>query len=243
MIMNTQTSSIEHHCLSNFTRSHRRWWGLGLGLWLGLGANSLWAQPAPPEVLNAASNGLPAFLASVSLGNRELYGFTNDTDLAQARLGVPLRVHTITPKALASHPVESTLAPLLSETVLWYFPVLVGDETKAILVVDSMAGEWQAVSIGYAPLAQELHQIAKQWPAGAGYHPRLVAAFSANRYYFTVPEVDDHNLTPIVMPGQADETGSPPGTSQTRYSTLTPLSQSTAQLKAAFDHLPAKPAN
>jgi hypothetical protein len=241
--MNTRSSSAEHSCRSNFTRSRRRRWGLGLGVWLALGANLLWAQPAPPEVLNAASNGLPGFLASVSIGNRDLYGFTNDTDLARARLGVPLQVHTITPQALASHPAESTLAPLLSETALWYFPVLVGDDTRAILVVDQMAGEWKAVAVGYAPLARELHQIRKQWPASAGYHPRLVAAFSANRYYFTVPEVDDHNLTSIIMPGQADEKVSPPGTNLTRYAILTPLSQSTLQLKAAFDRLVAKPTN
>ena len=242
--MNTRTSSNERPLLSGFVHSQcRRWWGLGLGIWLGLGANSLWAQPAPPEVFNAASNGLPVFLASVPLGNRDLFGFTSDTDLAQARLGVPLRVYTITPAALAGHPAESTLTPLLSETALWYFPVLVGEDAKAILVVDRMAGGWEAVSLGYAPLALELNQVAKQWPAATGYHPRLVAAFSANRYYFTVPEVDDHNLTPIVMPGQADERGSPPGTNQTRYGNLTPLSQTTAQLKTAFDHLTAKPAN
>jgi hypothetical protein len=242
--MNTRTSSIERPFLSGFIQSkRRRWWVLGLGLWLGLGADSLWAQPTPPEVLTAASNGLPAFLASVPLGNRALYGFTNDTDLAQARLGVPLRIYAITPTALASHPAESTLPLLLSETTLWYLPVLVGEDAKAILVVDRMAGEWKAVSFGYAPLAQELNQIAKQWPASAGYHPKLVAAFSASRYYFAVPEVDDRNLTPIIMPGQAGEGGSPPGTNQTRYSTLTPLFQTTAQLKAAFDHLPASRVN
>ena len=238
--MNTQTSFIEHPCLSNFTRSRRRRWMLSLGAGLGLWANTLWAQPVPNEVLNAASNGLPAFLESVSFGNRELYGFTNDTDLAQARLGVPLRVYIITPKNLASHPAESKLTPLLSETMLWYFPVLVGDDTRAILVVDQMADGWRAVAIGYAPLARELHRITKQWPASAGYHPRLVAAFSANRLYFTVPEVDDHNLSPILMPGQAAEGVSPAGANVPAYSTLTPLSESTAQLKAAFDRLPAE---
>jgi hypothetical protein len=240
--MNTQTrftGNPRQPCLAGFLR---RCWILGLGLWLGLGANFLWGQPAPPEVLNAASNGLPAFLSSVSLGNRELYGFTNDADQAQARLGVPLRVYTITPKNLASHPAEGKLMPLLSETALWYFPVLVGDDTRAILVVDRMADGWRAVAIGYAPLARELHLITKQWPASAGYHPRLVAAFSANRLYFTVPEVDDQNLSPIIMPGQAAEGVSPAGTNPPRYSILAPLSQSTAQLKAAFDRLPPKPA-
>lgn len=239
--MNTRTSSIQQSWLSGIIPSpRRRQWILSLGTGLGLWANALWAQPAPNEVLNAASNGLPAFLASVSLGNREPYGFTNDTDLAQARLGAPFRVYIITPKNLASHPAESTLAPLLAETTLWYFPVLVGDDTRAILVVDQMADGWRAVAIGYAPLAQEVHKITKQWPASAGYHPRLVAAFSAKRLYFTVPEVDDHNLSPILMPGQGADGVSQAGTNQPRYSILTPLSESTAQLKAAFDRLPAK---
>jgi hypothetical protein len=241
--MNTRINSIQRPSFSELVHSRRRRrWGLGLVACLALWANVLPAQTAPVEVLRAATNGLPAFLESVSLGNRELYGFTNDTELAQARLGMPWRVYTITPKNLAAHPAETELTPLLSETSLWYFPVLVGDDTRAILVVDRMDDEWRAVALGYVPLARELHQIIKQWPASAGYHPRLVAAFSANRLYFTVPEVDDHNLSPIVMPGQAAEAGGAALTNQPRYSTLTPLVQSTAQLQAAFDRLPPKPA-
>ena len=241
--MNTRISSIKRHPrLSGFIHSRRRRsWMLGLGVWLGLFANCLWAQPAPPEVLNAASNGLPKFLACLPAGGKEAYGFPNNSDLAQARLGVPLQVHTVAPTDLAKQPTDGALRALLSETTLWYFPVLLGDETKAVLVVDRMAGGWEAVSFGYAPLAQELSQIAKQWPSTAGYHPRLVAVFPASRYYFTVPEVDDRNLTPIVMPGQAGEPGSLPGTDKPRYSTLAPLSQAVTQLKAAFDRVNAAP--
>jgi hypothetical protein len=242
--MNARTNFITRQWWPRFLRPRRRpCRELALGIWLGCVAGSLWAEPAPPEVMNAASNGLPAFLASVSLGNKELYGFTNDAELAAARLGTPLRVFTITPRNLASHPAESKVAPLLSETSLWYFPVQVGDDTRAVLVVDHMEDGWRAVAIGYAPLARELHLIRKQWSASAGYHPRLVAAFAANRLYFTVPEVDDHNLSPVIMPGQAAEPGGAAATKAPRYSTLSPLSQSAAQLQAAFERLPARPVN
>jgi hypothetical protein len=241
--MNTNDCPFKPHPLeSDFTRlkSHREWI-LGMLVSLCLLGNSLPAQPAPPEVLLAATNGLPAFLASLPAGTKAPYGFASDSDLAQARLGVPLQVHTITPTALANESTNSTLTALLSQTTLWYFPVMAGEETKAILVVDRMAGGWEAVSLGYAPLARELNQIAKQWPSAAGYHPRLIAVFPASRYYFTVPEVDDRNLTPILMPGQADERASPAGADQSRYSTLAPLSQAAAQLKAGFNRVNAGP--
>jgi len=132
-------------------------------LWLA--GNPLLAQPAPPEVLNAASNGLPVFLASVPANARESYGFPSDGDLAQARLGAPLRRHTITSAALTNRARNTAVSSLITETMLWYFPIQVNGETKALVAVDHMSDGWKAVSLGYAPLAHEWNQVARQWPA------------------------------------------------------------------------------
>ena len=191
---------------------------------LGAFAAALSAADAPPEVSTAASNGLPVFLAKVPPAARPLYGFALDADFSQASLGAPLLLHTIKPSALASNQANGTVSSVVSETPLWFFPVMMGTEVKAMLVVDRQNNEWKAVSLGYAPLASEWNQVLSQWPAAKGFHPRLVAVFQAAQFYFTVPEVGDRNLTPLLGPGNTGLSAKtlPPAPAQdsSRYSIL-----------------------
>jgi hypothetical protein len=205
-------------------------------LWLS--GNPLSAQPVPPEVLDAASNGLPAFLASVPATTRESYGFPSDSDLTQARLGAPLLQYTVTPAALTNRARSTAVSSLITETPLWYFPIQMNGETKALLAVDHMSDGWKAVSLGYAPLAREWTLVARQWPASKGYHPRLVTVFQAKQHYFTVPEVDDRNLT-LIAPPQAAATvtkGATTSSSETsgRYSALGSVSDAVGNLRAVL---------
>ena len=184
--------------LQGWLRRRRPWLSL---LLLVFAVQRLAAAEAPAEALAAASQGLPGFLASVPPGDEAMYGFVPGGELTQARLGAPLRLYTITPAALAGGRAAVSVGGLLADTTMWYFPVQVGEEVKAMLVVDRMEDGWRAVSFGYAPLAREWNVIAKQWPAAKGFHPRLAVVFQAQQYWFTVPEVDDRNLTPVATPG------------------------------------------
>jgi hypothetical protein len=214
---------------------------LFLAAWLWLSGNSVSAQPVPPEVLNAASNGLPVFLASVPATAKESYGFPSDSDLTQARLGAPLRRYTITPAALTNRARSTAVSSLITETTLWYFPIQVNGETKALLAVDRMSDGWKAVSLGYAPLAREWNQVTRQWPASKGYHPRLVTVFQAKQHYFTVPEVDDRNLT-LIAPPQAVATGAKGATASSsetsdRYLALGSVSNVVGNLRTVLTSL------
>jgi hypothetical protein len=184
--------------LPRFTTQHLPL--LGLVCCLALASNPLVAVEAPPEVTTAASNGLPSFLAKVPAESKQLYGFAEDVDFSKVRLASPLLLYTIKPSALSSNQVNDTVSSVAFETSMWFFPVLIGTEVKAMLVVDRQDNEWKAVSLGYAPLAREWHQVCNQWPLGKGFHPRLVAGFQAAQFYFTVPEVGDQNLTPLLSP-------------------------------------------
>ena len=42
------------------------------------------------------------------------------------------------------------MSSILTVTDMWYFPVMIQNEIRCILVVDYMDGKWQAVSLGYA---------------------------------------------------------------------------------------------
>ena len=158
--------------------------------------------------------------------------------MSKACLGTPVLLQAIKPSALSSNQVSDTVSSVAAETSMWFFPVLIGAEVKAMLVVDRLDNEWKAVSLGYAPLAREWNQVLNQWPATKGFHPRLVASFQAPQFYFTVPEAGDRNLTPLLSPRNADSSAKPPsyGSQQisNRYSTLGNCSAEVSTLKAVL---------
>ena len=86
---------------------------------------------------------------------------------------------------------------------MWHFPVLVGEETKAILVVDNIDGQWEAVSLGYPEVAAQTEAVKKQWPKSRGYDPLFIAVFQASEFLFSVPEADPKSLTGIDLSGGA----------------------------------------
>lgn len=166
----------------------------------------------------------------------EPYGFPQGSDLTQARLGEPFLLHQITPASLDSQRASQSVRALISPTTRWHFPVLLGTEARALLVVDRDGEGWKAVSLGYANLTGELNLIWKQWPASRGYHPQVVAMFRAKQHLFSVPENDDLNLTPIeAVPMQARSPKA--DTSQSgdrlRYSVLGHIAEAVQQLRSA----------
>lgn len=159
----------------------------------------LMAQNAPEGVLKAATQGLQPFLSKIPAPSVEEYGFVHGDDLATASLGTPFMVHTITPSALEKYQAGMTVASILTPTTAWYFPVLIAGQTRAILAVDNIDNQWQAVSLGDAGLAKELGAVSRQWKASQGYHPMLIVVFQAHKFLFTVPEKDAYNLTPLTV--------------------------------------------
>ncbi len=164
-------------------------------------ASESMAESAPPDVIQAAEDGLQPFMKRIPWGERERFGFTKADDPEQAYFGSPYRLHTITPAALSKYQSEDTVESLISETHMWYFPVMLEDECRVILIVDQMDGQWKAVSLGRAKLARQLGKVRKAWSRKRGYDPRLIAVFQAGEYLFTVPEKDSYNLTSLIRIG------------------------------------------
>jgi hypothetical protein len=189
----------------------------------------------PREVLEAAETGLPFFLGQIPPGSKGLYGFASTDDLSAARLGGPLQMHTMTPAAIEKSSSSATVSSVLSDTSMWFFPVLIENESRAMLVVDRDGETWKAVSLGYAGLGHELNELLAQWPESKGFRPQLIAVFQARQFYFTVPQVGDFNLTLLRVPtGGLSKSSIPFSPGQTQppgYATLTPVSTSLELLK------------
>lgn len=156
-------------------------------------------QVAPADVQQAAVQGLQPFLNKIPVISMGDYGFAPGDDLGAATLGDPFQIYTITPGALEQYKAGTAVSSLMTKTTMWYFPVLIAGQTRAVLVVDWLDNKWQAVSLGYAGLAKELGALGRQWKAAEGYHPILIVVFQAKQYLFTVPEKDAQNLTQLVI--------------------------------------------
>jgi len=209
----------------------------GLGATNAKPAGPLKPPPAPgvpSEVLDAATTGLPFFLEKIPPSAQQLYGFASTDEMSAAQLGTPLQMHTLTPAALQKSSSSSTVSSLLSDTTMWFFPVLLQRQSKAMLVVDQEGGTWKAVSLGYAGLGHELNQLLAEWPESKGFHPQLVAVFQAKQFYFTVREVDDFNLTPLRLPTGQPSSAMPAFAAQSQpqtYRSLSVLSKTLDELK------------
>lgn len=190
----------------------------------------LFAETPPPEVVAAAESGLPAFLAKIPPDGLRDYGFAPGDHLGQACLGAPYRLREITPAALSTFSLTDTVSSLTRATSIWYFPVMLGGEAKAILIVDLFDGAWRAVSFGQAPLAAELNEIRRQWPAAKGYDPRLIVSFQAASYFFNVPQAGDRNLTRITTRGAAA-----PRAGGRRYAATSGLASTIEALRPAVE--------
>lgn len=209
---------------------------------LSWGAQVLVAGEVPAGVSDAANNGLQSLLAHVPPGEKDLYGFSKDDNLAKASLGHPFLMHTITPTSLWNSHLSAAGSLLITDTTMWFFPVMLGGEARAMLVVDRQDAKWQAVSLGYGSLAHELNNICSAWPESKGFHPKLVAMFQAKQFYFTVPEVDDINLTPIASPQRNSEVPSLAATSAlAAYSSLGSLSNEVEHLRSVVRSAGAEP--
>jgi len=155
----------------------------------------------PPEVEAAAEAGLARFLAEIPPAELVKLGFPAGEDPAGAAVGEPWLLYTITPAALRSAGAETEVESLVTPTGLWFFPVILSGAPRCVITVARMDGEWEAVEIGKAGLAGELGKISSRWPKASGYSPKLVAVYQAVAYFFTVPELDPGNLTPLTFDG------------------------------------------
>ena len=187
------------------------------------------AETAPQGVMDAARNGLYPFLQRISPDKFENYGFTAKDSLDNARLGSPFRVYTITPSTLFKYKSGDTVSSLISSTGMWYFPIMVDNDMRAILTVSRLNGVWKAVAMGQTSLARELGVVVRQWPRFKGYEPLLVMVFQAKSYFFTVPEKDDYNLTPFTF--ERKDFGLESRKSDDKYSTTLDLSGIINKLK------------
>jgi hypothetical protein len=170
------------------------------------------AEEAPADVVKAAQEGLPHFLAGISQKNasgnpssiKARLGFNEKDILDRAYLGEPFRYYLLGPDAVKDYVKGSNVSLIISPVNEWFFPVLIDNEAKSVLSVAKMKGVWKAVSFGKAVLSKELVKIRQVWPTEKGYAPILIASLQGREVMFSVPQVDSKNLTIIPLLAKKD---------------------------------------
>jgi len=188
------------------------------------------AETAPPEAIAAAEAGLLPFLELITPEDMSHFGLSPGDNISEAVLGTPFQLYTITPTKLLDAGDDTPVSSLISPTGSWLFPIVLDGKSRAILTVEEMDGKWQAVTMGKAGLAEEMEKLNRQWPKANGYEPKLIAIYQAASYFFTIPELESENFTPLTFDGAGfagyrQKTGPEYASTTTLSSMLSPLKE------------------
>ncbi len=176
---------------------------VGATVWAGA-ADSL-SEDA--ELTRVAEQGMYAFLEIIPRIQQEdgEFGFAKTDSLDKVYIGIPYKLHKINSQALSDYQEGDTVSSLISETQMWYFPIMLADQMKAVLIVDKVKGKWKAVGFGCANLSAKLEKVRRNWPASEGYNPLLIS-FQEKEYLYTIPEKGAYHLTSLTFQ-EAEEGG------------------------------------
>jgi len=152
---------------------------------------------APSVVKEAASKGLGSFLKAIPRQDFGHFNFSSVEEMREAKLGKPFRVHTIVPDRLFAYTPGMPVKDIVSPTPVWLFPVLSRGETRTLLTVDILHGQWRAVAIGSSGLARRWDSVMKLWPSSIGYKHTFVRVFQATADFVLVSDMKESKLVPL----------------------------------------------
>lgn len=208
-------------------------------------STKIFISPLFPQnpIVEAAENGLAGYLAKIPDEARTLMGFTETDDFEKAELGEPFNLYLLGAKELRSNLTAHDVEDILTQTNLWFFPVLIDESAKCLLLVSYFKDQWQAVSIGSAPLAKEAYFIQKHWPSEQGYHPLFVCVRELDKYLFSIPKLDTPNLTLLEIPTNFQHPklerpmiAEEPKVFEEKYQELTSLKEALSELQNELSH-------
>ncbi|WP_372371017.1 papain-like cysteine protease family protein [Candidatus Uabimicrobium sp. HlEnr_7] len=159
----------------------------------------VFVSAAPEDVVKAAQQGMHSFLNSIPEAMLSEYGFDSEEELEQCQLGAPFQLKTITPNKLRSYNINDTVQSMTKDTGVWYFTIVCSGENKTILSVAKIDNQWQAVSLGNIPLANQLQSIESTWAQNRGFSPQIIVVYQAQQYFFHIPQLNENNLTAIQL--------------------------------------------
>jgi hypothetical protein len=126
-------------------------------------------------------------------------GFESRAEIGSARLGEPLRVTLVRLDQLRQYQPGGDPNSLLTDTRQLNYPVLVGEQPRAFVVVREVDGKWRTASLGDGGLAKQVasFRAAPGQPAAAGTQDAIVHVAALGVYFLGRRADDRLLLTPL----------------------------------------------
>lgn len=121
---------------------------------------------SPADLIRAGQEALDSFKPSLLEAPAE-HGFATQKEVNALVLGAPLPVCRINDVALSEYAEGQPVTPVLLKPQTWFFPVMLGDETRSILSITELKGTSNLVpeAFGKAVLAESIGQFIRQFGA------------------------------------------------------------------------------
>lgn len=174
--------------------------------------------PAPPDLEAAAQKALRVFLPALdSPTMKETHGFAPADDFKELTLGQPFEPFFLNPTGIGKY-AGGKVTDVLEASGSWYFPVRSRERLACLVSVAKMPdGKVAEERLGMPEVARAWAAVNEAWPAAKGFTPRFIIVPSEQRFYFTVPQAEPPNMTPINIESKDSELAK-------TYERLTPAS-------------------
>jgi hypothetical protein len=150
----------------------------------------------PAEVINVAYDNFSEFLTSaVTEDTKTMAGFSTGDNLKKAVLGIPFRIFHLSADSIRNYDGKAPLRSIVTETNMWYFPIVIDGTIKVMLYVGKKDGVWMRAGFGSAGLARQIQAITSQWSPSEGFTPIIVQQQNIGAYFYSIPQVNNSNLT------------------------------------------------
>lgn len=179
---------------------------------------------------SAANQALATFRTLVNAQNYKDFGFDSADELANARLGAPLRVYFVRLDQLREYQPGSDPNRLLTDINQLHYPVLSGDKVKSSVVVQQTDNRWRLARLGEGGLAQQIAALRKSpsnaAPSEASAQEFIVRVGALGLYFIGHRDGDKLLLTPVAVPPGSNLRAGNPTPAEEVFSALLPLAKS-----------------
>jgi len=163
-----------------------------------LAHSGLLAENCPPEVSEVAAKNLGQMLQALPESQLRDFGFLNEGEIKEAKLGSPFRVCMIPPDRILNYTKGMSTNDIISELDAWIFPVVSGGQARCTLRVERIDGKWEAAALGGSLLAAELSKIENRFPRSGERELKFVKVFQAAADFVAISDKgEETKLVPL----------------------------------------------
>lgn len=172
------------------------------GFYLGviLLAQVGFAEVPPSNLLAEAKESLPRVIEDVFNGDKTSYGFTAGDELKDMSLGMPFRIHLISPSKIESYKKNDNVLTLANNSSpIWHCILLCKNQPRTLLTIGKENGKWQIVEMQSAFETEAINMLLQEH----GQEGVVLFKFPALRQYlFHLPKTSKTNLNLISNLGE-----------------------------------------